>query len=75
PLRRAGEALKGAAAKNGGDDAPAGQGRAADAGQPAWAVSMKHRHAMTQAASIAVHTLRSGDGGASGASVDTSEKD
>jgi len=75
PLRRAGEALKGGEGA-GSDKASASQGGgAAPAGQPAWAASMKRRQAMTHAATVAAHTLRSGDGGGSGASVDTSEKD
>jgi type IV secretion system protein TrbL len=44
-------------------------------GHPAWAASMKRRQAMTHGATVAAHTLRSGDGGGSGASVDLSQKD
>ena len=47
----------------------------APAGAPAWASAMKNRQTMTHGATIAAHTLRSGDGGGSGASVDTSQKD
>ena len=44
-------------------------------GQPAWAAAMKNRQTMTHGATVAAHTLRSGDGGGSGASVDVSQKD
>jgi type IV secretion system protein TrbL len=44
-------------------------------GPPAWAAAMKRRQAMTHGASVAAHTLRSGDGGGSGASVDLNQKD
>jgi len=47
----------------------------APAGAPGWASAMKNRQTMTHGATIAAHTLRSGDGGGSGASVDTSQKD
>ena len=47
----------------------------APASAPAWASAMKNRQTMTHGATIAAHTLRSGDGGGSGASVDTSQKD
>ncbi|MBU7590305.1 MAG: P-type conjugative transfer protein TrbL, partial [Sphingopyxis terrae] len=44
-------------------------------GAPAWASAMKNRQTMTHGATVAAHTLRSGDGGGSGASVDVSQKD
>jgi type IV secretion system protein TrbL len=47
----------------------------APGGAHAWASAMKNRQTMTHGATIAAHTLRSGDGGGSGASVDTSQKD
>ena len=43
--------------------------------QPAWAKAMKNRQTMSHGASIAAHTLRSGDGGGAGSSVDVTEKD
>ena len=46
-----------------------------DSGQPAWAKAMKERQAMGHTATIAAHTLKSGDSHGGGASVDTSEKD
>lgn len=46
-----------------------------ESGRPAWAAAMKNRQTMTHGATVAAHTLRSGDGGGSGASVDTSQKD
>ena len=39
------------------------------------AAAMKNRQTMTHGATVAAHTLRSGDGGGSGASVDVSQKD
>jgi len=44
-------------------------------GPPAWAAAMKRRQSMTHGATVAAHTLRSGDGGGGGASVDLSQKD
>ena len=46
-----------------------------DQGQPAWAKAMKDRQTITHGATIAAHTLKSGDSHGGGASVDTSEKD
>ncbi len=43
--------------------------------RPAWASAMKRRQTMTHGATIAAHTLRSGDGGGSGSSVDLHQKD
>jgi len=48
---------------------------ASPSGAPAWAAGMKDRQTMTHGATVAAHTLRSGDSGGSGASVDVSEKD
>ncbi|PZU44398.1 MAG: P-type conjugative transfer protein TrbL [Sphingomonas sp.] len=42
---------------------------------PAWAAAMKQRQTMTHGATVAAHTLRGGDGGGGGASVDLSQKD
>jgi len=42
---------------------------------PDWARAMKRRQVMTHGASIVAHTLRSGDGGGAGASIDTSQKE
>ena len=47
----------------------------ADSGQPAWAKAIKNRQAISHSATVAAHTLRAGDGGGAGASIDTSEKD
>jgi len=46
-----------------------------DQSQPAWAKAMKDRQAIVHGATIAAHTLKSGDSHGGGASVDTSEKD
>lgn len=46
-----------------------------NSGQPAWAKSMKQRQTLGHSASLAAHTVRSGDGHGAGSSVDTSEKD
>jgi type IV secretion system protein TrbL len=45
------------------------------AGQPAWAKAMKNRQTIAHGATIAAHTLRSGDGGGAGSSVDVTEKE
>ena len=47
----------------------------AEAGQPAWARTMKNRQTLAQGATIAAHTLKAGDSSGAGASIDTSEKD
>ena len=46
-----------------------------DQGQPAWAKALKDRQAITGAATIAAHTLKSGDSHGGGASIDISTKD
>ncbi|MFA6114196.1 MAG: P-type conjugative transfer protein TrbL [Sphingomonas sp.] len=75
PLRKAADAIKsghqgGAGSPAGGETSGPSQG-----GQPAWAAAMKRRQAVTHAATVAAHTLRSGDGGGAGAAIDVSEKD
>jgi type IV secretion system protein TrbL len=50
---------------------PADEGQ----GQPAWAKAMKDRQTIAHTATIAAHTLKSGDSHGGGASIDTSEKD
>lgn len=53
------------------DAQPAGAG----AGPPPWARAMNNRQAIAHGATIAAHTLRSGDSNGVGASIDTSQKD
>lgn len=53
----------------------ADQDQAAANAPPTWAKAMKDRQTLTHGASIAAHTLKSGDSHGGGASVDTSEKD
>jgi type IV secretion system protein TrbL len=84
PLRRAASALRdsfregGRAAVTGtggtisGGSAPASP---AASGPPAWAQAMRQRQAVAHGATLAAHTLRGGDGGGAGASVDVSSKD
>ena len=72
PLRRAADAVR--QARSGGES-DAAAGGADGAGPPAWAAAMKRRQAMTHAATVAAHTLRSGEGGGAGSAVDVSEKD
>jgi ParB family chromosome partitioning protein len=50
---------------------PADEGQ----GQPAWARAMKDRQTIAHTATLAAHTLKSGDSHGGGASIDTSEKD
>jgi type IV secretion system protein TrbL len=45
------------------------------AGPPAWAKAMKDRQAILHSAQIAAHTLKSGDGGGAGTTIDTSPKE
>jgi type IV secretion system protein TrbL len=87
PLRKAGAALKQNFREGGrsavtnmggtiGGGAPAAEGGASEpSGPPAWAAAMKPRQSMNHGATVAAHTLRAGDGGGAGASVDVSEKD
>ena len=85
PLRRAAASLKdsyrsggrAAVTATGGTISGAGASPAPEAssGPPSWATAMKRRQTMTHGATVAAHTLRSGDGGGSGASVDVSQKD
>jgi type IV secretion system protein TrbL len=42
---------------------------------PAWATQMKNRQRLGAAASLAAHSLRSGDGSGAGTTIDTREKD
>jgi|TARA_R100000501_G_scaffold17834_1_gene34110 type IV secretion system protein TrbL len=67
---RAGATAAGATFSNGAPTAASSPD-----GQPAWAAAMKRRQTMTHGATVAAHTLRSGDGGGGGASVDVREKD
>jgi type IV secretion system protein TrbL len=72
PLRRSAPATgKGA----GGGDVASGTGAAESSGTPGWAKAMKRRQAVSQAATVAAHTLRSGDAGGSGSSIDLNQKD
>ena len=89
PLRKAGDGVKqsfregsrDAITKTGGSITPGpstpppSPPPAADQGQPSWAKAMKDRQTISHGASIAAHTLKSGDSHGGGASVDTSEKD
>jgi type IV secretion system protein TrbL len=91
PLRKAGEGLqqsfreggRSAITNTGGTITPSPDNPApdtpapptAEAGQPAWARTMKNRQTLAQGATIAAHTLKAGDSSGAGASIDTSEKD
>jgi type IV secretion system protein TrbL len=44
-------------------------------GPPTWATAMKNRQAMLHSAQIAAHTLKSGDGGGAGTTIDTQPKE
>jgi type IV secretion system protein TrbL len=48
---------------------------ASESGPPAWARAMRQRQTLSSSASLAAHTVRSGDGNGAGASIDTREKD
>lgn len=60
--------------KSGGTD-PAEAQVPADAAVPAWARSMRQRQSLAHGATIAAHTLKSGDSGGLGTSIDLSQKD
>lgn len=87
PLRKAAESARSnfrdgarsAVGHMGGHITPAPGASAAEepavGGMPGWAQSMKQRQSLGQAASLAAHTVRSGDGHGSGASIDMREKD
>lgn len=80
PLRKAAAAMQQNFQTGAGlGAAPAASGAPATApgssGPPAWATAMKHRQAMSHAVTLAAQTLRSGDGGGAGSSVDVSQKD
>jgi type IV secretion system protein TrbL len=83
PLRKAAASLKDSYRSGGraavtatGGTISGGSTSAPDSGgSPAWAAAMKRRQTMTHGVTVAAHTLRSGDGGGGGASVDLSQKD
>ena len=88
PLRKAGDGMKqsfregsrAAITNTGGTitpgpNTPPTPSADADQGQPAWAKAMKDRQTIAHGATIAAHTLKSGDSHGGGASIDTSEKD
>ena len=75
PLRRAADAMKqsfeagksGASTNSGGAEAASGP--------PKWATAMRQRQAIAHGVSTAAHTLRGGDSGGGGASIDLSGRD
>ena len=48
---------------------------APSSGPPAWATAMKNRQVILHSAQIAAHTLKLGDGGGAGTTIDTSPKE
>jgi type IV secretion system protein TrbL len=69
-----------AIANTGGKIIPAPVGPSAapaeeQSGPPAWAKAFRDRQAVAHSASLAAHTLRSGDSSGMGASIDISQKD
>lgn len=86
PLRKASGAMKSSFREGGrsaikasggtihGGTAPSAGDRAGS-NQPAWAKAIKNRQSVGHAATITAHTLRSGDGGGAGSSIDTKEKE
>jgi type IV secretion system protein TrbL len=79
PLRRSADSSgKGAGVgetASGAGEAANGADAAEPSGPPAWAKAMKRRQAVSQAATVAAHTLRAGDAAGSGSSVDLNQKD
>jgi type IV secretion system protein TrbL len=56
-------------------DTQTASGPASANGPPPWAKAMKDRQAILHSAQIAAHTLKSGDGGGAGTTIDTSAKE
>src|SRR3546814_3883537 len=79
PLRKAMSAIRDNfnAGQAGASSSPAASSAstAGGVGPPAWAKAMKRRQAMMHGASVATHTLRSGDSHGGGAGPNISEKD
>jgi type IV secretion system protein TrbL len=88
PLRKAADSMKssfkdgarGAVTATGGTitggaPTPSEPEASTAAAQPAWAKAMKNRQTLSHGANVAAHTLRSGDGGGAGSSVDVTEKE
>jgi type IV secretion system protein TrbL len=80
PLRKASSSIREsfAAGRDGGGSGAGGSGSAAAEGAngpPAWAKAMKRRQAVTHGASVAGHTLKSGDSHGGGAGPDITQKD
>lgn len=83
PLRRAADSLKdsfsagnrSSVTATGGTITPTARTPQTTAEPPAWAEAMKRRQSMTHGATLAAHTLRGGDGGGGGASVNLQDKD
>ena len=71
PLRRATDPVS-----KSGDTPSAEPGGSKDgSGAPGWAQAMKRRQAISHATTVAAHTLRSGDAGSAGSTVDLNQKD
>jgi type IV secretion system protein TrbL len=88
PLRKAADSMKssfkdgarGAVTATGGTitsgaPAPSEPETSSAAAPPAWAKAMKNRQTLSHGATVAAHTLRSGDGGGASSSVDVTEKE
>ncbi|WP_420145447.1 P-type conjugative transfer protein TrbL [Sphingobium sp.] len=75
PLRRAADALKQnfEAGQAGSSSGGSGSGHAA--GPPKWATSMRRKQSVAHGISTTAHTLRGGDGGGGGASIDLSGRE
>lgn len=82
PLRRASATIKtdfreGARSVIGaaGNGDPAAPAPSTPSAPPTWAAALRNRQTLSHGASIAAHTLRSGDGGGGGASIDLQNRD
>jgi len=74
PLRRAASSIRQQyESGQSGSAAPAGAG--AGSGPPAWAAKMRREQQMHRGAGAAIHSVRSGDRGGAGASIDLSDRD
>jgi len=76
PLRRAAASLKESFARGAAGGATTGEaGPSSSAYPPGWARRMQQRQAVGHGASLAAHTIRSGDSPTSGSSIDLKEGD
>lgn len=75
PLRRTADAMKQSFAAGEAGASMSGRAPANSSDAPNWAASMRRRQAIAHSISTAAHSLRSGDGGGGGTSIDLNGRD